>query len=201
VRIGAPLPGRCLVDADTDWCGASAESRREECSAGTTPSSRREFRRAGVFISSRFRGSGWMHPWAVAWLDSNVYAEYDADNGLRGCPADSAGPILRDKPKGAIATGRKALVKFRATTALILLFAALFVVCAFDKPGADLWPNPPPQETGSFCAVLSTSALASFPPPSPPLQFLPGEYIRLLPVVYPVWLLLSSLDHPPRPSA
>lgn len=87
------------------------------------------------------------------------------------------------------------------TKALILLFVALVIHCAFDGPGAQAASSSLPKEDSTFCGVLNAASMNTTLPAQPACQPSSGESVGSVPEVYPAWSLAQSVDHPPEWSA
>jgi hypothetical protein len=89
-------------------------------------------------------------------------------------------------------------VSSAATKALILLFVALVIQCAFDGSGAKAASPSLPKEDSAFCGVLSAASVDI----TLPAQLIPqpssGEVVGTPPEIHPAWSLVQSIDHPPE---
>jgi hypothetical protein len=88
-------------------------------------------------------------------------------------------------------------VKTQVSKALVLLFAALVIQCAFNGPDVLASVPTPLQEDGGFCAILDAVSGEDAPPIQSVLQPFSDETIGQLPRVFPLWSLGQSIDHPP----
>jgi len=96
---------------------------------------------------------------------------------------------------------RKDLVKSLGTKALVLLFVALVVRCAFDGPGAQASAASPSQGDSVLCGSLNAAAMEISLPIQPALQASSGKAVGPLAAVHLSWLLAQSIDHPPEKPA
>jgi hypothetical protein len=83
------------------------------------------------------------------------------------------------------------------TKALVLLFVALVLQCAFDGP-AKASAGSPPQEDGIFCGSLNAATATTTLPLHSVPQGSSSEAVHPLTGVYPVWFLAQAIDHPPE---
>ena len=89
-------------------------------------------------------------------------------------------------------------MKSLGTTALVMLFIALVVGCAFHGPGAQASMASPSQGDGLFCGILNAAAIEIPLTTQPALQAASGKAVGPLHTDHPVWSLAQSIDHPPE---
>jgi hypothetical protein len=84
------------------------------------------------------------------------------------------------------------------TKAVLVLFVALILQCAFDDRSAQASSASPSQEDSVFCGSLNAAAVQIPILDQPSLHAAPGKAVRPVLVGCPLWSLAQSIDHPPE---